>query len=68
MLKLSKKARKTFGEKFGRKVTVWLSCLVVWFCHRYLAWGQLEFYRLGSCQRNCDSDFSGIGALLPVVS
>lgn len=31
MLKLSKKARKTFGEKFGRKVTVWLSCLVVWF-------------------------------------
>lgn len=31
MLKLSKKARRTFGEKFGRRVTVYISCLVVWF-------------------------------------
>ena len=31
MLKLSKKCRRTFGDKFGRRVTVWLSCLIVWF-------------------------------------
>lgn len=31
MLKLSRFSRKHLGEKIGKKVTVWLSCFVVWF-------------------------------------
>ena len=31
MLRLSKFCRRTFGDKFGRRVTVWLSCMIVWF-------------------------------------
>lgn len=31
MLKLSRFSRKHLGDAFGKKVTVWLSCFVVWF-------------------------------------
>ncbi len=31
MLKLSRFSRKHLGEKVGKRITVWLSCFVVWF-------------------------------------
>lgn len=50
MLKLSKFGRKHFGEWFGKRLTVWLSCFVVWFATgiwhgaswNFIVWGLMN--------------------------
>lgn len=67
MLKFNKFARKHFGEYIGKRMPVYTASAVVWFADGNLAWGGLEFYRLGNDELCGPHDFSGAGAVLQVV-
>lgn len=51
MLKINKFSRKHFGEKIGKRITVWISTFIVWFTTgiwhgaswNYIAWGLGNF-------------------------